>query len=584
MNKKAPPSNKPRRSKSSRKRLQQKQRRTQSSSEFSYDNLEPRYALDASFTFDDGDVNLFDFSGGVIITNAGNTFTATLPDGNFAFLDDGDPVEPDDIPGNITINGGMLTVGGGLNSLNIDLNGNFLNFGETDLGAPIIITDAGDINQDAPVDLGEISISGTGTVNLINEENELDVVDIDLEGDLAVASVFSLTSISGDTFSADISVDIDTFEAVTFNEIDSLGSIQVTAALDANVGVVGNPLTLDVDIDAASITATSVTTFFDSVEADVNNVGAEPLTSVRLRATGGTPTIGIFEGDELISDTPIGRDNTAGGIEITEGIVSDQILLQSSNGIDIDIDGIDTLRLFLGGELEAESRGEFQLNVPSLQQLSVSLFDGFAITSEQDLTIGNFSFTGLNPFDFTNAFSDLFASITAVSLTFDAPFETQQLVADATIDIGQNPGAFLTVDDIYLEGESVILDNVNNDFQRIAAIGQGFQIDDRLNNEDVLVIRDQGELEIAVLDNLPADTLVVDFATPLVPNTLNGISIAGQVDILTGLGSPLPVQPEGAVEPSFAQLGNTAGSAVEFQIESFARSTSSSSFTTAHRT
>jgi len=153
----------------------------------------------------------------------------------------------------------------------------------------------------------------------------------------------------------------------------------------------------------------------------------------------------------------------------------------------------------------------------------VNLFDGFAITSQQDLTVGAFTFTGVDDDDetttddefddleFTTAFSDMFASITATSLTFDAPFQSQKLVADITVDIEQNPGAVLTVDDLYLSGESVILDDVNNDFQRIAAVGRGFLADNRQNNEDILTIRDQGTLEIAVLDNQPEDTLVVNF-------------------------------------------------------------------------
>ena len=196
------------------------------------------------------------------------------------------------------------------------------------------------------------------------------------------------------------------------------------------------------------------------------------------------------------------------------------MLLQSSNGIDIPVGGLDALFLFLGGVSEVESRGEFQLDVPSLQELSVNLFDGFAITSQQDLTVGAFTFTGVDDDDetttddefddleFTTAFSDMFASITATSLTFDAPFQSQKLVADITVDIEQNPGAVLTVDDLYLSGESVILDDVNNDFQRIAAVGRGFLADNRQNNEDILTIRDQGTLEIAVLDNQPELSLI----------------------------------------------------------------------------
>ena len=557
-------SKKPRRSKSSQKRLQRKLQRTQSSSEFGYEHLEPRYALDASFAFDNGDLDLFNFSGEVVVeVNPGN-FTATLPTGVFEADD------PDNVPDNVIFAGGTLTVDGGLNSVDVNLGGNSLTFGGSNSGVPINITNAGDVNQSGPVILGDVSIDGTGAVNLTNEENIIGTLDINVTGEFGSAFIFSSTTIEGDSIFAEASVDIVSLEGVTYNSINSLGTIEVTAGLDADLGEVGSGVTLAVDIDASSINATSVSTAFTSVAADFNSIGADPATSVRLRATGGQTAIqDVDENGYPIGDAPVLRENNSGGITIAGQVVSDEVLLQSSNGIDIDIDGLDTLYLFLGGDLETESRGEFQLNVPSLQELSVSLFDGFAITSEQDVTVGNFEFTGINPFTFTNAFSDQFASINAVSLVFDAPFETQKLVADVTIDIDQNPGAALNVDDIYLSGESVILDNINNDFQRIAAVGQGFLADDRLNNEDILIIRDQGSLEIAVLDNLPDDPVVVDLASALTPNTLNGISVAGQVDILTGFGSPIVAQPDGAVEPSFEQLGNINGSASNFGIEQF---------------
>lgn len=525
-------SKKPRRSKRAQKRLQRKLQRHQSSSEFGYENLEPRYALDASLTFDDGNLDVFQFDEPVTISHTGNAFTANIG-GAWTLLDNGDPVDPADFPNNITIAGGTLNVTG-VGTVDANLGGNSLTFDVSEFGPSVDITNVLDVTQIGPIIIGDLSITGTGNVALIDPLNELGTLDIDVAGD---ASVFSDTPINGSNFLAT--------------------NIAIGSSLSVNIDTVGDGNTMSIDIDAGAISAQSVTTTFTSVAADVNNIGLPPVTSVRLRATGGSTTIGII--DPLtgfpISDTPIARDNTLGGITISQSIVSDEILLQSSNGIAIPEAGLDTLYLFLGGALESESRGEFQLNVPSLQQLSVNLYDGFAITTNQDLTIGNFGFTGTNPLTFTDAFSDLYASVTAASVTFDAPFSSQKLVIDATVDIDQNAGAFLTVDDLLLTGESVILDNVNNDFQRIAAVGQGFLADDRQNNEDILTIRDQGTLEIAVLDNLPDDTLVVNFANELTTSTLEGIQIAGQVDILTGLGGPLPVRPDGSVEPSIAQLG-----------------------------
>ena len=151
-------SKKPRRSKSSLKRLQRKLQRTQSSSEFGYEHLEPRYALDASFAFDNGDLDLFNFSGEVVVeVNPGN-FTATLPTGVFEADD------PDNVPDNVIFAGGTLTVDGGLNSVDVNLGGNSLTFGGSNSGVPINITNAGDVNQSGPVILGDVSINGTGAV------------------------------------------------------------------------------------------------------------------------------------------------------------------------------------------------------------------------------------------------------------------------------------------------------------------------------------------------------------------------------------------------------------------------------------
>ena len=347
---------------------------------------------------------------------------------------------------------------------------------------------------------------------------------------------------------------------------DFRGSLTVNGTLLAAELAVANNLTID-----------NLRTIFTSIEDDINAPDNLVGSRIRLTARGGAPVIGIPG-----SDTPIARDNTGGTITLGGNVISEEILIQASNGLVTSEDtSIDTFALFLGGDDENESRGEFQLDVPSLQQLSVNLFDGFAITSEQDLTIGDFTYTGFDDGDptttfdeaddqvFTNAYSDLYANITATSLIFDTPFQTQKLVADITTDIEQNFGASLEIDDLYLIAKRVVLNNGGNDFQRIAAVGEGFLADERQNNEDILTIRDLGTLEIAVLDNQPDDTRVVDFQTEIEFASLAGIRIAGQVDIQTGLGGPAPVQPEDAFEPTSEQLGNTEDNPTLYQIEKF---------------
>jgi len=549
-------SKKPRRSKSSKRRLQRKQQRTQSSSAFGYDNLEPRYALDASFSFDNGVLDLDDFTGGLTLSVDGGSVTATI--GGAWSTDDFDLTDPDDFPDNIEVAGGTLTLTGGLQTLDVDLAGNSLTFDISDFGnVPVDIERATTVTQIGPIsngDGGDLAIVGNSVV-LDDPTNELSVINITAIED-------QLQGFTGE-------VTIQNDDALTGGNVIG-ASVSILNTDTVNLDDIGDGSTVSVDIDATEIDLANVTTAFLPLAEDLTRVGVPPVSSIRLRATGGETAVPQL--DPLgypIGDPPVLVENEAGGIAISGNIVSDQILLQSSDGLDIGINNLDTFNLFLGGQLEIESRGVYQLNVESLQQLSVNLFDGFAITSEQDLTIGNFQFTGPNALQFTDAFSDQFASVNAVSLVFDSPFQSQKLVADATIDIDQSPGAALDVDDIYLSGESVILDNTDNDFQRIAAVGQGFLADDRQNNEDILVIRDQGALEIAVLDNLPDDTFIVDFASPLTANTLNGISVAGQVDILTGFGGPIPVQPDGAVEPTFEQLGNINGDATAFGIEQF---------------
>ena len=347
---------------------------------------------------------------------------------------------------------------------------------------------------------------------------------------------------------------------------DFRGSLTVNGILLAAELAVVNNLTID-----------NLRTIFTSIEDDVNAPNNLVGSRIRLTARGGQPVIGVPG-----SDTPILRDNTGGTITIGGNVISEEILIQASNGLTTSPDTtIDTFALYLGGDDENESRGEYQLNVPSLQQLSANLFDGFSITSQQAVTVGDFTYTGLDDGDptttadefddqvFTNAFSDQFASIVAAELIFDSPFESQKLVADITTDISQNPGAVLDIDDLHLTAQRVFLDNVDNDFQRIAAVGQGFLADNRTNNEDVFIIRDQGTLEISVLDSQPDDTVVVDFAVAIPERTLAGISVAGEVDIQTGLGNPAPVPPEGAFEPTAEQLGNTVDNPTQFQIEKF---------------
>ena len=348
-------------------------------------------------------------------------------------------------------------------------------------------------------------------------------------------------------------------------------------------------------------------TIFTSIEDDINAPDNLVGSRIRLTARGGAPVLGVPG-----SDTPIARDNSGGTITVRGDLVSEEILFQASNGLisfSEDPDdpdnpltnfsaSIDTFALYLGGDEERESRGEFQIDAPSLQQLSVNLFDGFAITTDQDLVVGDFAYTGFDDLDptttadevddqvFTNAFGDQYANITAASLTFDSAFSTRKLVANITADVEQNIGSPLTIDDLYVVAKRVVLDNPDNDFQRIAAVGQGFLTVGRDNNEDILTIRDQGTLEISVLDNQPDERDIdldldgdgdidfsvdgfVRFGMDIPFETLAGISIDGIVDIGTGLGGPAPVQPDDAAEPTAEQLGNTTENPNQFAIESF---------------
>ena len=250
-------SKKPRRSKSSQQRLQRKQRRNQSSSEFDYQNLEPRYALDASFAYDDanGILDLSDFTNDVTITHNGSTFTAVLSGGGVWTGDD-----PTDDVNDIAAVGDTLTLGSNfLSSVTADLNGNNLTFGASNFanGQSFTIVDSGDVTQTASVDIDVLSVTGFGNVDLQDPGNILGTLDVDVFGQ---ASVFSITSITGTTFEGDDGVTIESVSIVNFDEIFSFGGIRVTAGLTANLGDIGSGVTDYIDVDASAINATSVLT------------------------------------------------------------------------------------------------------------------------------------------------------------------------------------------------------------------------------------------------------------------------------------------------------------------------------------
>ena len=160
---------------------------------------------------------------------------------------------------------------------------------------------------------------------------------------------------------------------------------------------------------------------------------------------------------------------------------------------------------------------------------------------------------------FTNATAGEFARISSTRLNFDVPFTTRKLSADVQTDVTQSAGAVVLIDDLQIEAKRVVLDNTNNDFERIAVIGDGFAdlFTDGISNndEDVLVIRDQGTLQIASLDNLPIDAFATTFATPAVSVVVNGISIDGTVDIETGYGGDVTNPRTGG--PTAEQIGPT---------------------------
>ena len=229
-------SKKPRRSKSSQKRLLRKQLRTQSSSEFGYEDLEKRYALDASFTFDNGALNLFGFDEGVIITNNGGTFTADI--GGAWATNDFDVNDPADFPDNITINGGTLEVGG-TGTLEANLGGNSVTFGASNFGnRAVTIAGAGLVSQTDPISNNGVFSITANQVDLTNPDNAIQGLDVVATADAmgmftGDALVVSTTDISGDTF-------------IGLN-------VGITTSGNVTHGVIGNGSTVSVDIDAAEI-------------------------------------------------------------------------------------------------------------------------------------------------------------------------------------------------------------------------------------------------------------------------------------------------------------------------------------------
>lgn len=170
-----------------------------------------------------------------------------------------------------------------------------------------------------------------------------------------------------------------------------------------------------------------------------------------------------------------------------------------------------------------------------------------------------------NPEVFTTSGASEFARIESTRLDFDTSFTAGKLVADVATDIEQADGAVVTIDELQIEAKRTVLDNPANDFQRIAVLGDGFAdlFTDGISNndEDVLVIRDVGTLEIASLDNQPVDAVTTFFPNTSVANTINGISIDGTVDIITGFGGEVSIPRTGG--PTAEQIGPTG------QIERF---------------
>ena len=208
------------------------------------------------------------------------------------------------------------------------------------------------------------------------------------------------------------------------------------------------------------------------------------------------------------------------------------------------------------------SSGDYALNVNGISSGGALAVDevvffsfniGAGATQLPD-PIGTF-----NPEVFTTGIAGEFARVESTRLDFDVPFTTRKLVADVVTDIEQADGAVVTIDELYLEAKRVVLGNTDNDFQRIAVVGDGFAdlftAGISNNDEDVLFIRDVGTLEIASLDDQPIDAFATNFPNTTVATVIDGISIDGTVDITTGLGGAVTIPRTGG--PTAEQIGPT---------------------------
>ena len=208
------------------------------------------------------------------------------------------------------------------------------------------------------------------------------------------------------------------------------------------------------------------------------------------------------------------------------------------------------------------SNGNFTLNVngtPTSGALDANEIIFFSFNVGVGATEAPVRAITANPEFFTTASAGEFGRVVANRLDFDTSFSSRKLVTDIVTDIEQLDDAVLTVDELSLQAKRVILDNPENDFQRIAVLGDGFAdlftAGISNNDEDVLIIRDVGTLEIASLDNQPIDGFLTNFPNTPATSTLNGISIDGTVDIVTGLGGEVTLPRTGG--PTAEQIGPT---------------------------
>ncbi len=310
--------------------------------------------------------------------------------------------------------------------------------------------------------------------------------------------------------------------------------------------------------DSDSIVVGNINTNFIPTDLDQD---ANDTFASRVRISTGRS---LFAGE----DFPVLVGNEVGSITITGQIESENLLLQAPGVFDASGADIDTHNLFLGGDAEIEGRANFQIVADSLQNLSVNVFDSFDVTTQQELRIVAGQYPGFNTFNpevYTTAFANEFARVESNRLDFDVPFVSRKLVADVVTDVAQADGAIVIIDDLAIEAKRTILDNASNDFQRIASVGDGFAdlftAGISNNDEDVLVIRDLGSLQIASLDNQPIDAVATSFAITPETTVIDGISIDGTVDIITGFGGVVTIPRTGG--PTAQQIGPTG------QIERF---------------